>query len=173
VSDVGYYAQIVLRFNDQAPPRPDTPRSRQSHVLRQGELLRGTEEVADSSEDDTPFHHGRPKHRLLLASELGPPFCPPKQLSGLEGYADQKCTVFSPTSLVHNRWKMLCCAAGAPSTVGVPATVCWYRRKRLLRCWRRRKGARKVVNWWVRERKRRRVKGEDMVMGEEDWWCWL
>jgi hypothetical protein len=119
------------------------------------------------------FITGALNHRLLLASELGPPFCPPKQLSGLEGYADQKCTVFSPTSLVHNRWKMLCCAAGAPSTVGVPATVCWYRRKRLLRCWRRRKGARKVVNWWVRERKRRRVEGEDMVMGEEDWWCWL
>ncbi len=77
--------------------------------------------------------------------------------------SNQKCTVLTPTSLVHNRCRILCLAPGAPSTVGVPATVCWYRRKICVRCRRRRKGARKVLNWWVQVKSRRRGDGEGMA----------
>ncbi len=44
----------------------------------------------------------------------------------------QKCTVLTPTSLVHILWKKLC--AGAPSTAG-PAVVPCHRRKTGLRAW--------------------------------------
>lgn len=103
--------QIILGFDDKTPPRPDTSRSRQCKVLSQGEFLGGAEEVADAGKDDCPFHYGGPTHHPLVL--VARPICEERYMCKLtrkENYelADQKCTVFSPTSLVHSRWNTPC-----------------------------------------------------------------
>lgn len=75
--------QVVLRFDDKTPPGPDGPGSRQGQVLRQGELIGGSEEVADPGEDEGPFHHrcpAQPPKIMSVVSSCGT-ICANKRLS--------------------------------------------------------------------------------------------
>lgn len=57
--DLKYFGvglQHVLRSNNEAPSCPDGTGGEEGHVLCEGELLGGAEEVACASGDDAPFH---------------------------------------------------------------------------------------------------------------------
>lgn len=58
-------SQIVLRLDNQTPPRPDQSRSSQGTVLRKRQLLRRTGKIRNTGQHDRPLHDGRPEvHRL-------------------------------------------------------------------------------------------------------------
>jgi hypothetical protein len=61
----GGNSQIILRLDDQAPPRPDQSGSSQGTVLRERQLLGRAGKVRDTRQHDAPLHDGRPEvHRL-------------------------------------------------------------------------------------------------------------
>lgn len=51
----GESIQNVTRFNNQAPPSPDSARKHESGILSQRELFGGTTKVRDTSDDESPL----------------------------------------------------------------------------------------------------------------------
>lgn len=93
---MGKDIQIILRLDNQAPPRPNKPRGRQRAVLRQRERRRGARKVGDAREHETPFHDGGPgTHKVS--------WCCCCCWEG-KGGKYQKCTVLTPTGLFHALW---------------------------------------------------------------------